>query len=238
MSHLGILSLDTAFPRIVGDAGNPNSYPFDAVVGVVRNADAATIVSDRAPGQDIIDAFSKEAQTLEAGGAGAIVSTCGFLVHAQMQVASAVRIPVMLSPLSLVPLVQTLCPGTIGILTASANALGPRTMSAAGITDVAIAGMDKHAVFRETFLATKSRQKETFPISELERLVLKEAEHLAAQRPLSALVLECGNLPPYAQVLKDSLGIPVFTILDAAEWLMNASKPPEASVPERQVFGD
>jgi aspartate/glutamate racemase len=222
VAHLGILSLDTAFPRIVGDAGNPDSYSCDAIVHVVENADPTGIVSDAPPAKHILEAFTDAAQVLERGGARALVSTCGFLIHVQAEVAAAVKIPVMLSPLSLYSMVQTTCPGRIGLLTASAKALGPNTLAAANITNAAIAGMDRHALFRQTFLAQKSDHPKAFPVAQMKAAVLEEARALAARSTLSALILECGNLPPYAQDIRKELGIPVFTMLDAAEWLMRA----------------
>ncbi|MEM9395356.1 MAG: aspartate/glutamate racemase family protein [Pseudomonadota bacterium] len=222
MAHLGILSLDTAFPRIVGDAGNPGSYPFDAKIAVVKHAEAARVVSDQPLPEDMVDAFVRTAQELEAGGASALVSTCGFLVHAQDRVAQAVRVPVMLSPLSMYPLVQSICPGRVGVLTASEHALGARTLKAVGIKAADVGGMEHHAAFRDTFLAPKSHQPNAFSYKLIAQLVLQEAQSIAAQAPLSALILECGNLPPYAPILREELGVPVFTILDAATWLMSA----------------
>ena len=222
MTHLGILSLDTAFPRIPGDAGNPASYPFAAQVGVVAGAEASRIVSDQPPPPALTAAFVARAQRFEAEGAGALVSTCGFLIHVQSEVAAAVRIPVMLSPLSLFPLVQRVRPGRVGILTASAAALGPRALASAGIEEAEIAGLDHHAAFRETFLGPKSGQAQQFSREAVEALVLQEARALAARARLSALIFECGNLPPYADPVRAELGLPVFTILDAAAWMMAA----------------
>ena len=222
MAHLGILSLDTAFPRIPGDAGNPASYPCDARVRIVERADASQIVADQPPSEAMTQAFIRAAQDLEADGAAAIVSTCGFLIHIQPQVARAVRIPVMLSALSLYPLVQTVCPGRIGVLTASATALGSNALTIAGAQDAEIAGMDHHPLFRETFLATKPNQRQDFAPDEMQTLVLQEAKAIAGRTSLSAIIFECGNLPPYASAVRETLGQPVFTILDAAAWLLSA----------------
>lgn len=220
MAHLGILSLDTRFPRINGDVGNPQSYPFTAKVRIVENADATLIVADKPPPRAICDGFIEAAKELEAEGAAALVSTCGFLVHVQDAVASAVKIPVMLSPLSLYPLVKTVCAGKVGILTASKQALGAKTMAAAKIDDAIVRGMDHHALFRDVFLAPKSAQLSDFDRSEIEELVLREAGWLIETGCVSALVFECGNLPPYAATVRRRFGVPVFTAIDAAKLMM------------------
>jgi len=124
MIMLGILSLDTAFQRIPGDVGNPDSYPFAAQVRVVRGADSTAVVKDGIIDEALLQSFIAAAVALEKQGASAIVSTCGFLITAQSRIAAAVQIPVMLSALSMYPVVHATTPGRIGILTASQSALG------------------------------------------------------------------------------------------------------------------
>lgn len=122
MGFLGILSLDTAFPRIRGDAGNPASWPFPARVQVIPGAGSTEIVRDGRPPDELLQKFIEAARALEAEGAFGLVSTCGFLVTSQQEIAVAVRIPVMLSALSLYPLIAGMTGGRrIGILTASAR---------------------------------------------------------------------------------------------------------------------
>ena len=223
---LGILSLDTAFDRICGDAGNPDSYPFDCLINVVPRADSSVIVADKPPCDALLSAFINGAQHLEKQGAQAIVSTCGFLVLAQRAIADAVRVPVMMSALSLVPLIYAIRPGPVGILTASATSLGPNVQAQAGIGpgDAVIAGLDGQAIFRTCFLVPKSQQPARFDINAMRRIVVEEATRLVATRPdLSAVVLECGNLPPYADDIRRATGRPVYSIIEAAEFLMRGT---------------
>ncbi|MCO6179642.1 aspartate/glutamate racemase family protein [Ciceribacter sp. RN22] len=223
---IGILALDTSFPRIRGDVGCPDSYPFLSKVVIVNGADSPAIVRDGEPDGALLERFIAAAIELERNGACAIVSTCGFLVSAQRKIADAVKIPVMLSGLSLYPLVAASCPGRVGILTASRKALGPNALAAAGIDpkQVAIAGMDDASVFAETFLATKQRQNKSFDRDSMERAVCNAALDLQKSEPdLSAILLECGNLPPYAPAIRKVTGLPVFHLLDAAALLMAAN---------------
>jgi hypothetical protein len=222
---LGILSLDTAFPRIRGDVGNAQSYPFDALVQIVEGADSPLIVKDGVIDPAILARFEAAAVDLVGRGAAAIVSTCGFLISAQAQIAASVKVPVMLSALSLYPMVKATCPGRIGILTASRSALGPTALAAAGImpVDVAIAGMEDEPAFTDVILVTKSAQPETLDAAAIEKAAVRKA--LSLQRDhadLSAIILECGNLPPYATAIRKATGLPVFHLLDAAQSLMAA----------------
>ena len=222
-SKLGVLSLDTAFPRIHGDVGNPDSYPFDVMIEVVRGADSPLIVRDGAPDAEMLDLFKAAAVNLESKGAAVIVSTCGFLVTAQSQIAASVKVPVMLSALSLYPLVRASCPGRIGVLTASRSALGAKALAAAGIAraDVAIAGMEEEPAFANVILVTRDAQPKTLDRSAIENAAVRKALTLQKDHAdLSALILECGNLPPYADAIRKATGLPVFHLIDAARMLM------------------
>lgn len=223
--RLGILSLDTQFPRPPGDVGCPESYPFAVEIAVVDGSDSPKIVQDGAPDQDLIQKFIAAAQDLEARGACAIVSTCGFLVTSQHRIASCVTVPVMLSALSLGPLIQTVCPGRTGILTASAKALGPNAIAAAGLSaaPLAIAGMEDVPEFADAILVTRSAQPATLDQEAIERAAVAKALRLQAEHgDLSAMLLECGNLPPYAGAVGRATGLPVFHMLDAAIALVKA----------------
>ena len=222
---LGILSLDTAFPRIIGDVGNPLSYPFAAKVRIVPGADSPKIVQDGLPDETLLQGFEDAARALEHQGAAAIVSTCGFLITARSRIARAVRVPVMLSALSLFPVVRATTPGRIGILTASGAALGPPALAAAGIApdDVVIQGMEHEHAFAATFLAPRDRHSLTFDPAMMEQAVLSAGRLLLSSAPdIRAILLECGNLPPYAPALRAATGLPVYHLLDAARWMMSA----------------
>ncbi|MBT8154972.1 hypothetical protein KMP13_13985 [Epibacterium ulvae] len=223
---LGILSLDTAFERIVGDIGNPESYPFPALVHIVTGADSHMIVQDNPPPPDLLQGFIDGAQRLERAGARAIVSTCGFLITSQAEIAQAVNVPVLLSALSLFPMVQVACSGRIGIITASQASLGPNALAAAG-TDagaVEIAGLDHIPEFAETFLAKKSLQRTTLDPVLIAAKVVAVAEDMVRHNPeIAAVILECGNLPPYADAIQSAVKRPMFHLGDAAAHLMAAN---------------
>ena len=92
--NIGILMLDTRFPRIPGDIGNAKTYPGIPIrYRVVRNARA-----DRIMGQDpdpsLLQPFIDAAKELEAEGCRAITTSCGFLAKFQKELAaSALYLP-------------------------------------------------------------------------------------------------------------------------------------------------
>ena len=101
---VGILMLDTRFPRIPGDMGNAATFPFPVRYHRVPGAVPDLVVRRGAAG--LLPAFVEGARQLEREGVGAVTTNCGFLVKYQAELAAAVRVPVLTSSLLLVPLVH------------------------------------------------------------------------------------------------------------------------------------
>ena len=160
-AFLGILMLDTQFERVLGDAGNPASYPVPVRLERVHGAGSLEVVRDGRPSDNLIKAFVKASRSLEAQGAIALTSTCGFLISIEDEIASAVSIPVLVSALSMYREIRLAHPkGPVGIITASKAALGDAALAAAGIQkdNVIIEGMEDCPAFAEAILRPKNRQ--------------------------------------------------------------------------------
>jgi Asp/Glu/hydantoin racemase len=222
---LGILMLDTQFPRILGDAGNTDSFAYPARTKIVTGAGSLEIVKDGKPSATLIEAFCQAAKSLEDDGAKAIISTCGFLITIQDIISDAVTIPVMVSGLSLYPKIkQEYARSKIGILTASSKNLGSTALIAAEISssDVIIEGFQDCAAFTSVILQDKSKQPDHIDAKAIEKAAVQKACNMLARQPdIGAILLECGNLPPYAKAIKQATGLPVFSIIDGANLLMH-----------------
>ena len=122
---VGILVLDTQFPRAPGDIGNATTFDFPVLYHRVAGASSDQVV--RGTGRELLPSFIEGARALEREGARAITTSCGFLARFQSDLAAAVSVPVFTSSLLLVPFVhRMLAPGrAVGILTVDASSLGP-----------------------------------------------------------------------------------------------------------------
>src|SRR6266480_815142 len=89
---VGILMLDTRFPRIPGDMGNAATFPFPVRYHRVAGAVPDLVVRRGAEG--LLPAFVDGARQLEREGVGAITTNCGFLIKFQRDLAAAVKVPV------------------------------------------------------------------------------------------------------------------------------------------------
>src|ERR1700722_4896135 len=105
---LGILMLEARFPRIPGDMGNAETWPFPVLYRVVRGASPERVVLQGAAG--LLGDFLEAAAELVTDGAEAITTNCGFLSLFQAEIAAHVGVPVATSSLLQVPWVQAMLP--------------------------------------------------------------------------------------------------------------------------------
>jgi Asp/Glu/hydantoin racemase len=210
---VGILVLDTRFPRIVGDIGNARTFPFPVRYHRVSGADPDLVVRRGAEG--LLPAFVEGAQALEREGVGAITTSCGFLIKYQRELARAVRVPVFTSSLLLVPLVhRMLSPsGRVGLMTVNAGTLTPEHLAAAGIgpdVPLAVVGMETEKEFTHALLDDQLE----LDVDRAREEHVRVARRLVAEHPdVAAIVLECTNMPPYADDIRRETGLPVFDIV-------------------------
>ncbi len=221
---LGILMLDTQFPRILGDAGNPDTYSNDVIIHVVEGVSSLDVVNDKAMPDVVRQKFIDAAKSLEASGVSAIISTCGFLFKEQDRIALAVDVPVMVSSLSLYAKIKTVLGAKkIAILTASKPDLSVLLQFSESIAldEVEIIGMEKCQAFSEAILQEKQKQSDILKTDEIEMFLKKEITHLLkSDADINAILIECGNLPPYIPAIKSVTDLPVYSILDAVDQMM------------------
>ena len=210
---VGILMLDTRFPRIPGEMGNATTFPFPVRYHRVTGAAPDLVVRRGAEG--LLDTFVEAARELEAEGVGAITTNCGFLVKFQRQMAAAVRVPVFTSSLLLVPLVhRLLAPGRrVGVMTVNLPSLTPEHLAGAGIgpdIPLAVVGMETEKEFTRVMLDDELE----LDVDAAREEHVRVARRFVADHPdIGAIVLECTNMPPYADDIRRETGLPVFDVI-------------------------
>ena len=221
---LGILMLEARFPRIPGDMGNGETWPFPVLFRVVRGASPERVVIEGARG--LLPDFIAAAQDLVSLGAEAITTNCGFLSLFQRELAEAVQVPVATSSLMQVPWVQaTLPPGQrVGVITVNKAGLTPRHLEAAGVPlDTPVVGTEGG---REFFRVLIKSEAVDMDLDLVEQDILDAGRALVAAHPeVGAIVLECTNMPPYAAALRDAIGLPVYDIYSMITWFHAGIRP-------------
>ena len=201
---LGLLLLDTRFPRLPGDAGRPDSYPMPVRAVVVPGATPQRVVREADPA--LLQPFVDAAQTLVAQGAAAITTSCGFLVQHQARLQAQLPVPVWSSALLKLP--ELAAPG---VLTVDAKALTAVHLQAAGAAlDTPVIGLAEGCYLQSVLLGNQGQLDPALALKD----VLEAAARLLQLHPqVRHLVLECTNLPPYAQALARATGLQVHHLL-------------------------
>jgi hypothetical protein len=221
---LGILLLDARFPRPPGDIAYAETFDFPVLYRVVPQATPDRVVNEAARG--LVDAFCAAAQALEADGVRAICTSCGFLALHQASLAAAVSVPVFSSSLLQIPtILRAIAPtATIGVLTISRHSLTPAHFDAVGVDACAqerlvIAGLEgADALYQPIF-----ENRGPLLVERAEAQVVDAARSLVAGHPeMAALVLECTNLPPYANAIQAATGLPVWDAISLVRWVYGA----------------
>ncbi len=223
---LGILMLNTRFPRIPGDIGNPGSFPFPVRYEVIKPATFDRVVTASGPNAEVMDAFVAASKRLVAAGVAGLTTSCGFMAIAQRELSARVSVPMVTSSLCQIPLVQATLPAgkRVGVLTIDSSELTSLHFSGVGApTDLPIEGIEGG---QELARIIKQDLPELDPIK-AEDDVIKAGKKLLMKVPeVGAIVLECTNMAPYSKALAAELGLPVYDIIGLLGWWYRSIQPP------------
>ena len=220
---VGILMLDTRFPRIHGDIGHASTWPFPVHYHIVRNASPGEVVYQHA--ENTLDLFIEAARTLAAEGVGCITTSCGFLCLVQNTLNEAVSVPVITSSLVQVPLINEILPSgkRAGILTISNTSLSDDHLKAVNIPlDTPVASTEGRREFTRAILGNEEQMN----IELARQDNIEAAMELSNNDDIGAIVLECTNMIPYASDIKQATGLPIFSIYTIICWLQAGIIPP------------
>ena len=229
---VGILKFDgKRYPLPPGDVANPTTYPFPVLVREIRNVPTnpspPLTEADGSYTQIVQDCITA-AQQLEEDGVHAIAMCCGFFSLIQPIMAKAVRIPILTSPLIMLPIIHQIMEpeAHVAVVTASKRLLTGEYFTAVGadINDrVVVAGLDDAPAFNSICMGGTAIELET---DDLRDEVIASVERARCEQPkVAAVLLECSSLPGFAAELSAATGLPVFDFIACVEWLHRAMIP-------------
>ena len=216
---IGILKLNTNFPRLRGDIGNPESFDFPVRYITVKSAIPSNVTIAESLPLSLQKEFITAAETLIEDNVSVITTTCGFLSTMQQQLARLSSIPVICSALELLPLLTRIHGGAnrVGILTFNKDTLNK--IHTTGITPAAIEGLLPDDSLKKVINEDLSSLDEQ---SAMEN-VMGACNRLLKTAPgTSAILFECTNLSPYKNHIREYTGLPVYDVVDAVHWLLRA----------------
>lgn len=216
---IGVLKLNTSFPRLPGDIGNPASFDYPVEYITVTNAIPGNITVASALPESLQLEFLDAAKSLINKNVSLISTTCGFLSTMQDRLAQLSNIPVICSALSLLPLLASIHGGTdrIGVLTFNPQTLNTSHMK--GISPAAVEGLLPTDELRKVINddLTDLNQKKAL------QNVVAACDRLKNNAPgTTAILLECTNLSPYKDVIRQHTRMAVYDIVDAIHWQLKS----------------
>ncbi|WP_094507582.1 aspartate/glutamate racemase family protein [Brucella thiophenivorans] len=217
---LGVIMLDTGFPRPPGDVGNPASWEMPVRFQKVCGASPDKII--RQGGADLIEDFVRAGEALIAVGCSALVTSCGFMARHQGTLSAKLSVPIGTSSLLQLPMVSRLIgpQRKVGVITYDEVSLDDAILMACG-ADIQTPriGMPNGGAFRELIEGNGDYDRIALEVE-----IIQAAQELKLREPdLGAVVLECTNMPPFAQAVSRTCGFPVFDVLSLGHWLFSST---------------
>ena len=216
MPRVTVLQLDTSFPRIPGELASVETYlepPQIIKVASARVRDAVT----KTQSANLFDIFLEAARKAYGD---VIITSCGFLAPFQERLQHALTKPLLASVLNALPGLDRSDPlAPIPLITFDSAVLSATHFPKASFYhQYDIIGLQPNGHLRQLI----EGQTKRFVKEKAEQDVAK-AFAKRANKAASICVLECTNLPPYKNVIRNMYDVEIYDILTQTERLMPRS---------------
>lgn len=220
---IGVLRIDYSYPPIPGDVDHVASYgykvKFSMVQGLTFEKAQQAVLDDA-----IQESFRQAVQQLESQGVIAITGDCGFMMAFQPFVRSLTDLPVLLSSIIQAPmLVAAHAPqAKFAVFTANSTTFDKdRLLAQSGISvppeQWIVVGLQDLPGFEAVAIGG------LVPAEVVQPGIIARARDLVAREPnLKAILLECTELPHYADALRAATGLPVFDAITAVDYFQSS----------------
>ena len=222
---IGIMMLDSIFPRIVGDVGNAKTYNYPVLFEIVKGYKPNKVVLELTMGD--IEPFINAAFKLKEMGVRAITTSCGFLALFQNEISKTVGIPIFTSALMMLPFISNTVIGKkVLIVTANKETLSPKHILGA----CGGASLDS---YNYTIVGTQGMEiteftvqnRSSFKPEHCEKELLATVNRVIEENEVGcfgAILLECTNMTPYSDCLRKSTGLPVFDFVTMTDFVYSS----------------
>ncbi|MGG5372360.1 aspartate/glutamate racemase family protein [Enterococcus sp. AZ196] len=223
---VGIIAVNLIYPKVPGNVANATTFDFPVLYEVVDFEIEELFEGSEQIKEQIVQAAKK----LEKQGVRAIVGACGYFGHFQEAVAEAVDIPVFLSSIVQVPIINIGLKKKQKILTLVASGKDINAdffrSSGADLSDCIICEIGSLESFAPIRWGKTTLDNPTLE-ADLVATVKKELEKAPE---IGAILLECSDLPPYSYAIQQAAGLPVFDFITLIRWV-------HSSVVQNRYYG-
>jgi len=228
---LGVLTIDYDYPEAVGDIRHPDSYGF--VTEMVR-VPHLTFEAAQAGNMEplVLTSLAKSIRELERRGVTGITGDCGFMMHYQCFARYIANIPVFMSALiQAATVAAALQPNQrVLIVTANSESLSPQIdlltrdagITVSSNTQFLVEGLQDLDGFQAVAEGTAVPwSKVAAGLLPRIRKILKQAE--TDEKPIASILLECTELPQFADILRKETDLPVFDAITCVNFFAEAT---------------
>merc|ERR1712070_363779 len=224
---LGVIRLDYNYPPAAGDIDCPGSYGYDVLFRVVPGLTFEMAQSGRMT-RAVTEEFKAGIKWLESKGASGITGDCGFMMAFQPIARDVATVPCFMSSMVQCPMVSVAFDkyDKILILTANSATLKPQKdtlLNACGFdvddTRFLIMGCQDVPGFDAV------AKGEAVDVEYVTPGIVKMTKDILERQPsIRAIILECTELPPYSDALRQATGLPVWDAITNADFFISARK--------------
>lgn len=224
---VGIIVLDTRHPLLPGNVQHARSFARPVFYEVVALKDPAVLMAGDPSVEPLIIAAGER---LLRNGVSIIAGACGSFIYYQRAVAAALPVPVFLSVMLAAPLLlAALGAGRkIGVIASACSAINARSLAACGVTDpdrlvvIELKGSGEFdAILRQDLRFDPDRM--------CAEVVGLATAALRADPAIGLFLIQCSDIPPFSQAIRQATGLPCFDAVGLIEWLQAAADPPDYS---------
>jgi hypothetical protein len=205
----GLVQLES----LVGNSTNLDSYTFPVKLCRIEGANVETVLENPSPA--VLSRMIEKARELSADGIKAITTSCGFNAIFQKELAGALDVPVFTSSLLQVPYLRNVLPEnkSIAVITAKKASLKEEHLGAVGISrdmKVVVFGMENSPEWNKIF----TDPDKDIDLDVVSSDVVATAANAVREYPdIGAFALECTDLPPFSQAIREATGRPVLDFI-------------------------
>jgi len=222
---LGVVRLDYNYPPAEGDVDCPGSYDYDVLFRCVPGLTFAMAQAGKMT-PEVHAEFEKAVIRLQNKGASGITGDCGFMMAFQKIAAKVADIPVFMSSMVQCPMISVAFDkyDKVLILTANSETLKPQkeVLLKERLINVddsrfVIYGCQDVPGFQAVAEGKKVDVEYVTP-----GMVHMTKDILKKEPTIRAILLECTELPPYADALRKETGLAVFDAITCADFFISA----------------
>ena len=223
---IGLVQGRANLPMAPGNLGNATTFPFPLLYREFIPENVYDVLALE-PVESFTDQMVEAAKWLEFQGVRAIMANCGFFGTYQLAVQERIDTPFFSSSLMQLPMILQSLPRSkkVGIVTANGERL-PQTQAiencGVSLEDKAnrlvIQGCEDGEEFQNILNLTG-----VYNMVRLEQEIVAAAQEIVKRdKDVSAILLECTELPPAAHAVQNAVRLPVWDYTTLAKWIHSA----------------